>query len=274
MSFSENIKKYRTRKNLTQEQLANLVGVSAQAVSKWECNDSYPDGSLYVAIANALEVSLDALFGRCEVYMDDLSSRIIRAVNNTPEENRFRLARQLGWQIEKGLFFCNSVLSIDEEYDESEIDDPLHSYVLNDHGFTAIAHDSQFFSVFEEPVDGWASIIGDAEEMRLIFECLSHRATMTALLWLYHQSWNYLFEAELVGAILKLDDDELTTAIANLCRLGVIVKKEIDINGEPRVLYYACQKHIIIAILLFAHELNHSYGYNLQIHPKDRIYLK
>ena len=36
MTFAENIKKYRTLRGLTQEELAAKVGVSGQAVSKWE----------------------------------------------------------------------------------------------------------------------------------------------------------------------------------------------------------------------------------------------
>ena len=43
MSLSENIKKFRLEKNLTQEQLAAKLCISAQAVSKWETSDTYPD---------------------------------------------------------------------------------------------------------------------------------------------------------------------------------------------------------------------------------------
>ena len=62
MSLSQNLKNLRVKKNMTQEQLANILGVSAQAVSKWETSETYPDGALLVPIANALDVSLDILF--------------------------------------------------------------------------------------------------------------------------------------------------------------------------------------------------------------------
>ena len=55
------LKKLRLEKQMTQEQLASLLGVSAQAVSKWETSETYPDGALLVPIANALDVSLDVL---------------------------------------------------------------------------------------------------------------------------------------------------------------------------------------------------------------------
>lgn len=46
MCLSENIKNFRLKKDLTQEQLASRLGVSAQAVSKWERSETYPDGAL------------------------------------------------------------------------------------------------------------------------------------------------------------------------------------------------------------------------------------
>lgn len=58
-------KKYRTQKGLTQEQLGQLLGVTTQAVSKWERGGT-PDAELLPDISQALGVSIDALFGREE----------------------------------------------------------------------------------------------------------------------------------------------------------------------------------------------------------------
>ena len=63
--FSRQIQKLRKQKGITQEQLAVHLGVSAQAVSKWE-NGSYPDGDLLPVIADFFGVSIDSLYGRGE----------------------------------------------------------------------------------------------------------------------------------------------------------------------------------------------------------------
>lgn len=63
MDIAKTIAKYRKAKNLTQEALGELVGVSNQAVSKWENGSSSPDISVIPALANALGISLDQLFG-------------------------------------------------------------------------------------------------------------------------------------------------------------------------------------------------------------------
>lgn len=57
------LKELRTKHNLTQEQLAELIGVSSQAVSKWENNISYPDVSLLPILANYFQVTTDELLG-------------------------------------------------------------------------------------------------------------------------------------------------------------------------------------------------------------------
>ncbi len=61
--LSENIRKYRMKKNLTQEELAALLGLTPQAISKWERAESYPDITLLPALANILETSIDLLIG-------------------------------------------------------------------------------------------------------------------------------------------------------------------------------------------------------------------
>ena len=70
LNIGINIKGLRKEKDLTQEQLAEILGVSFQAVSKWERGEGYPDIEMLPAIANYFGVSLDDLAG-----MEDLRSR-------------------------------------------------------------------------------------------------------------------------------------------------------------------------------------------------------
>ena len=58
------IMRLRREKGLTQEQLANELGVSYQAVSKWENNNSCPDIALLPLLADLFGISIDILFGR------------------------------------------------------------------------------------------------------------------------------------------------------------------------------------------------------------------
>ncbi len=63
-SFGERFGRLRKQKGLTQEELAQKIGLSGQAVSKWENDASMPDVSLLVELSEILGVSLDELLGK------------------------------------------------------------------------------------------------------------------------------------------------------------------------------------------------------------------
>ena len=60
-SLGQRIGEYRRKRNITQEQLAEAMGVTPQAVSKWENDISCPDISLLPQLADYFNVSLDVL---------------------------------------------------------------------------------------------------------------------------------------------------------------------------------------------------------------------
>ena len=64
MPFNEILARERKARGLSQEDLAARIQVSRQAVSKWETGDAMPDLNKLLALADALEISLDTLCGR------------------------------------------------------------------------------------------------------------------------------------------------------------------------------------------------------------------
>lgn len=63
ITIGKKIKDLRKRDNRTQEDLATALGVTCQAISRWEANGGYPDMELVPAIANYFHVTIDELFG-------------------------------------------------------------------------------------------------------------------------------------------------------------------------------------------------------------------
>lgn len=77
MSFAENLKRIRKEQQLSQEELAELLGVSRQAVSKWEQGMGYPEVETLLLLSDKLSLSLDALMfseGACESVADHAGS--------------------------------------------------------------------------------------------------------------------------------------------------------------------------------------------------------
>ena len=68
MSFAENLQTARRKCGLTQEGLAEMLGVSRQAVSKWEQGDGFPEAEKLMILSEKLGVSLDSLMGRAPLY--------------------------------------------------------------------------------------------------------------------------------------------------------------------------------------------------------------
>ena len=63
MSFGENLQLIRKKNQLSQESLAEMLGVSRQAVSKWELGEGYPEVDKLLLLSKKLNVSLDSLLG-------------------------------------------------------------------------------------------------------------------------------------------------------------------------------------------------------------------
>ena len=59
--FSENLKKVRKDNNLSQEQLADELGVSRQAISKWESSTAYPEMDKIIALCDKFDLNIDDL---------------------------------------------------------------------------------------------------------------------------------------------------------------------------------------------------------------------
>lgn len=92
LDLGNNIRAFRRREKRTQEELAEALGVSSQAVSRWESGGSFPDMNLIPSIANYFDVTIDELFGYTKERskrIDGLAARIyeMKRQNNGVDKN-------------------------------------------------------------------------------------------------------------------------------------------------------------------------------------------
>ena len=99
MQIGEVIRKYRKNKNMTQEEMANRLGVTAPAVNKWENGNSMPDIMLLAPIARLLGITLDTLLSfREELTQEEINNLIIELNNRLkaePYEEVFLWAKKI-----------------------------------------------------------------------------------------------------------------------------------------------------------------------------------
>ncbi len=77
--FSENLKKFRIARSLTQEQVADALSVNAQTVSRWECGTTLPDVLTLPEIAKLYGVTTDDLYKKHSVAYDNYAQRLSAA---------------------------------------------------------------------------------------------------------------------------------------------------------------------------------------------------
>ena len=95
MKINHIIREKRKELSLTQEQVAEFLGVSTPAVNKWEKGGSYPDITLLPALARLLKTDLNALLS----FQDDLSDveivNFVDELDKIVQENGYEIAFQM-----------------------------------------------------------------------------------------------------------------------------------------------------------------------------------
>ena len=107
MKIEETIRERRLAKHLTQEQLANYLGVTAPAVNKWEKGISYPDIRLLPALARLLDTDLNTLLS----FQDDLTEQevalFLNQVSQTIRQQNFAAGYAMAMEKLKEFPTCD-----------------------------------------------------------------------------------------------------------------------------------------------------------------------
>jgi transcriptional regulator with XRE-family HTH domain len=272
--ISENIKKYRIENRLTQELLAGKVGVTAQAVSKWECGDNIPDTTLLIPISNVLGISVDHLLGQDKVFENEIYRAIVDLIYREPKEKKAQKIRDFTWIIQKGWF------KIDDQNDELIYPDynkfTESSVISTDYGFSFLSNRKEltFYTFFLEPDEGFSSVLKYNPDICRIFEALGDDTVMKIFFYLYSISENYTFEKEVLAKQFELSNEKMDDVIEKLLRF-CISKKEIVINDQMKTLY-SCHLHHyeLVAILAIMDEfVYHSKIFSMRMTNRKKFYL-
>ncbi len=122
MKINEVIRKYRKEENLTQEQVANYLGVTAPAVNKWENGISYPDITLLAPLARILKIDVDTLLSFHEELTDAEINQIVIDLSNLIQKDGYEAGFEKGEALLKEHPNCDAL--------RLDIADILNSFLI------------------------------------------------------------------------------------------------------------------------------------------------
>jgi len=145
--IGEVISKHRKIKGYTQEQLGEMVGVSGQAVSKWE-NGGVPDTYLLPSISKVLGVSIDALFGVEKKITDYSEAELLdelfryclnKAYCNNKNDEFFNFLFETVWTMQSAFFGHESRPILKDVIEKHRGVEQITSQVIKDEGTTYLS---------------------------------------------------------------------------------------------------------------------------------------
>lgn len=259
-TLGRKIKEYRVKRGITQEELGNLVGVTTQAVSKWERGGT-PDAELLPNIARALGVSIDALFDMEQEVGSRLEDMIIEELYSKEDKEAFERAVSLCIAIEFGLFKINSLKNkaaaemMDSVNDEN--DHEYYSTLLTDDGLVRVrlSQNGRYFFIMPEPVIGYRSFLENIEDLSKTFRLLADKDTLKILFFMY-QRINKKSSSELIAEGVGVSVEKVEKLMEQLKEFNIVECSEVEtVSGDLKA--YAMHKEAtIVPLLTFARELN------------------
>ena len=257
----------RKANGITQEELAKNVGVSPQAVSKWE-NGGVPDTELLPKIADYFDTSIDALFSR-EHTSRDISVAIFEhmARYNCKSATQFSEAFELCWTLERSLFSYGHLGMTRAEIDvtqnriadyETRLEQNAQTYsqICTDYGFTlmGVANRIQYFLMVPEIKDKDIALFNGID-YGSFFAALAEEDLFRALLLLYGRDERKSFTENLLVRELSVTQERALEIIQLLMKINLIITGELELDDIVRDVYTFVPNTAFIALLIFAREM-------------------
>ena len=226
--FSKNLQALRKEKKVTQEQLAGHLGVSAQAVSKWE-NGNYPESDLLPAIADFFGVSIDYLYGSgqrektieqavFDAVHECCSVEYERTGSSEAHNDFARLIRNLQWAIQTGSWVNNTGFT-EPPYDIKEYP-KMSSAVYDNVLFTYMGlREDNNFSLFLQSPDGkdvFEDLLKDTGRLAGLFGILSDRDKLAIITYLYTLKNGEFAGADQVAHATGINLDKVKKVLSEL----------------------------------------------------------
>ncbi len=255
-TIGKQIASMRKERGIKQDELANYVGVTAQAVSKWE-NGGVPDTEVLPKIADFFEVSMDSLFGRNITDYSDLQTVFCNKIRNASIEERFKLVFNYCWDMERALFGKIPKDGCIEDY-EKELGEQEQTYssIMTDYGFTrmGIANRLQYFLLVPEIRDTETALFHGVDYLSF-FKDFSDENVFNACVMLNQRESHHAFTHNLFVKNMGMEPDQALQVIEILKKYNLLNQTQIEMDDELQTVYKFNPTPSFVAFLIFAREI-------------------
>ncbi len=239
--LSERIAALRKARGLTQEQLGRLVGVSSQAVGKWEKGGA-PDVELLPVLAGQLGVSIDTLFGLECREPENVELALGRWLRGFPADDRMnQLCRLIWFSIKYLLPERLNIPKMDYlKTCQPDVGDNGKRLMLSQccggGGILLDIHaeDLSFVTLWPKPENGYAQWFAPKSEYRRLFALLAKPGCLELLEYLHSRKLSY-FSPNAVAKHLKMPLETVEELLGALAERSILRSVDLEVeDGEVR----------------------------------------
>ena len=270
--LGENIAKYRKEARLTQEELGKMVGVSTQAVSRWECGGT-PDVELLPVIADSLHVSIDALYGRDGGEALDLKKLLFQNITSAPKEQCLDRVLDYVWTMQQAAFFngmpeFKAVMDFlpiqvkDRSEEEHPMETPSQLMMGDDRCYMlyGTALDRRFAAIIPEPENGFASVLKKPEEYRKLFLLLAKPHCLELLIDICKRKPKEHFTERSAATRMGISEEEAKELLEELHHHVILERMEVVDEKGTMGVYHISQDVSLVSFLFFCESIMRSCG--------------
>lgn len=261
VKIGKKIQELRKQRHTTQEELGKAVGVSTQAVSKWECGGT-PDTELLPLIADYFHVSIDYLYGRTLAEETNLKDYVYQQIHKLPLKDRSAEAYRIIFTL---LNACSEVDDISvvmqsenmELYHKKDMD--FQYEMATDHVIALMSlMDHLPYAVFlPEPEEGNLDMLLRVEDYCSLFDYLSKEHHLKILIELYQKKPGYHgVTSKLLAKRCGLPQKEVKEILNDMVRRDWVISIEVETEQENEQVFIVNMNFAFLAMLIFAKEFS------------------
>lgn len=245
--IAQSIARLRRERGMTQEALAEVIGVSAQTISKWETATNCPDAALLPVIADVFGVTVDALYGReaghAAVTPEEAIDRVIECVRETIVGTCWEPARDGSFREELA------------QYKRAMKQDVQTRSIIENDRDVLYFREALGALALRRPEAGWSSLFAREDVAALL--CLAADGDFRKAM--YHIISRRTLTFTLPSLMKQCGLTDEAALEARLTESGLFQRRELMIDEAPLIYFEMTggesKLFLLYAVLAFAREL-------------------